>query len=254
MTPSLLDHPLITRRYFFPFPCRFPDPCRVEREGAVLGCRHFRVDPAALTIVHFHGNGETVADYLDDFAAAVAALGCNLFLAEYRGYGMSTGVPELGRMLGDVPAVIAATGQPPERLVLFGRSVGSLFALHGVAAVPGIAGLIVESGIADPLERLLMRVSPGELGVTPAAFAAAVAAELDQRRKLFLFNGRTLVLHARNDDLVDVSHGERLYQWAGEPKRLHVFPRGDHNNIMAVNWDEYFRIVGEFLAGSRVPM
>jgi pimeloyl-ACP methyl ester carboxylesterase len=162
---------------------------------------------------------------------------------------MSTGTPELSRMLADVPAIIAATGVAPERLVLFGRSVGSLFALHGAGEVPGIAGLIIESGIADPLERLLMRVSPAELGVSPEEFTAAVETELDQRGKLARFLGRTLVLHARGDDLVDVSHGERLYQWANEPKRLHVFPRGNHNNILAVNRDGYFRLVGEILSG-----
>ena len=93
-------------------------------------------------------------------------MGWDLLLAEYRGYGGSTGEPLLGRMLDDVEAVLRAAG-PPERLVVFGRSVGSLFALEAVARCPGVAGLVLESAIADPLERLLLRVTPRELGVTP---------------------------------------------------------------------------------------
>lgn len=248
MAESLLNHRFISYRYFFPTPCRFGAPLPVAVEGATLGCAYREADPDAMTIVHFHGNGETAADYLDDFAPAVGRLGYNLLLAEYRGYGMSTGTPELGRMLDDVGTIIAATGKPPEKLVLFGRSVGSLFALHGATTIPGIAGLIIESGIADVLERLLMRISPAELGASPEAFKTAVMAKFDHQAKLAAFHGKTAVIHARNDDLVDVSHGERLYLWANEPKQLHIFPRGNHNTILAVNWDEYFRVVDVFMA------
>lgn len=248
MTSSLLSHPLISSRYFFPSPCRFAEPFRVDCGDAVLGCWYGRVDPAALTVIHFHGNGETVGDYLEEgFPERFAHLGANLLLAEYRGYGMSTGEANLAAMLADVAKVIAASGAVPARTVLFGRSVGSLFAVQGVSVVPGIAGLILESGLADPLERLLLRLHPRELGATREELAAALERELDQRSRLTAYRGKTLVLHARGDDLVDVSHGERLHAWAGGEKRLHLFERGTHNTILAVNGPDYFRLVGEFL-------
>jgi pimeloyl-ACP methyl ester carboxylesterase len=177
-------------------------------------------------------------------------MGWDLLLAEYRGYGGSTGAPLLGRMLGDVEAVMRAAGAP-ERVVVFGRSVGSLFALEAVARFPGVAGLILESAIADPLERLSLRVDPAELGVTAAAFEAAVAERLDHRRKIGGYRGPVLVLHSRHDGLVEVSHAERLAAWAGGPARLLVFEDGDHNSILAENADAYLEAVGEFLAGVR---
>ncbi len=247
MTSSILDHPLISQRYFFPRAERFDDPFWVEVGAVRLGCYFHRPHPGAKTIVHFHGNGEIVADYLGGFVAIVERLGYNCFLAEFRGYGMSSGTPALGQMLDDVAPLLRATGQPEQELVLFGRSVGSLFAIHAASLFPKVAGLILESAVADPLERLLLRVSPRELGVSPAALEAEVAARLDHRRKLEAYAGPTLVMHTRNDGLVDVSHGERLHRWAGGEKSLKIFPRGNHNDIMAVNAREYFALVQGFM-------
>ncbi len=247
MSDSILDHPIISQRYFFPRACRLSSPFRVESGGASLACWFHRVDPEALTVVHFHGNGEVAGDYLGDFADRIAFMGCNLLLAEYRGYGMSTGEPQLGRMLEDVGPIVEATGSPPERLVLFGRSVGSLFALEAVSRFPGVAGLVIESGIADPLERLLLRLDPGELGLSADQFAAAVRERLDHRRSIAAYRGPTLILHALHDDLVDVGNARRLASWAGGPVALKLFDRGDHNSVLAENEAGYFAAVAEFL-------
>lgn len=249
MSGDILDSALIARRYFFPRWGPLEEPFKVKLpNGAVLGCHLHRPHPGARTLVHFHGNGEVVADYLGDFLASIAGLGLNCLLVEYRGYGASTGVPALSAMLDDVEVVLEALGEPPERVVLFGRSVGSIYAVHAASCWPKIAGLIIESGIADPLERILLRVRPEELGVTAEALEAAAAARLDHRQKLAAFQGSTLIMHARHDDLVDVSHAERLYDWAPEPRTLKVFDRGDHNSILYANLAEYFTALRGFLS------
>ncbi len=248
---ALLDHPLVSTRYFFPRPAPIASPLWVEVDGARLACALHRTDvPDPLTIVHFHGNGEVVADWLEGgFPEAVAgALGCDLLLAEYRGYGMSTGAPRLGRMLDDVAAIVRAAGVPPARIVLFGRSVGSIFAIEAAARFPEAAGLVLESGIADVLERLLLRVEPEELGATPDALAAAVAARLDHRAKLAAYPGPVLVMHALHDELVPATHARRLAEWAAGPVALELFERGDHNSILAANAPAYFEAVAALVA------
>lgn len=245
--PSPLDHPLLSARYFFPFAAGFADPFFVAGNGFRLGCRYRRISANAPTVIHFHGNGETVADYVGEFEERIAFLGANLLLADYRGYGLSTGTPTLAAMLNDVALLVEAAGVDTAQLIFFGRSLGSLYAVHGAALFPDAAGLIVESGIADPLERILLRVTPAELGVDRAGLEAAVDRVLDQRRKLAAFRGRTLIMHARGDDLVPVSHAERLYAWANAPKQLLVLPHGDHNSILAANSDTYFATVGKFI-------
>lgn len=253
----LLDHRLIGARYFFPRRTPIAAPLWVDAGDARLACSLHRAgDPDALTIVHFHGNGEVVADWTEGFPErVVSSLGCNLLLAEYRGYGLSTGEPRLGRMLDDVEAIVRAAGAPPERLVVFGRSVGSIFALEAVSRFPGVAGLVLESGIADVLERLLLRVDPEDLGATPEELAAAVSARLDHRKKLAGYPGPVLVLHALFDDLVPVTHGERLAEWAAGPVILKRLDRGGHNTILAENERAYFEALAELvaLAGGSPP-
>jgi len=251
---SLLDHPEIGRSYFFPRRTPVPSPLWVDAGDARLACAFHRADdlpPAgdALTIVHFHGNGEVAADWQDGFPERVASsLGCHLLLAEYRGYGLSTGEPRLGRMLDDVEVIVRAAGAPPERIVLFGRSVGSIFAIEGVSRFPNVAGLVLESGIADVLERLLLRLDPEDVGATPEELAAAVAGRLDHRKKLSAYRGPVLVMHALFDDLVPVTHGERLAEWAAGPVILKLMDRGDHNTILAENERAYFEALAELVA------
>jgi pimeloyl-ACP methyl ester carboxylesterase len=244
---SILDHQELCARLFYPWPTRFPDPFYIEGKEGKLGCWYHREFPDGLTMIHFHGNGETVADYLDEFAPRIESLGVNLLLAEYRGYGMSKGEPKLAEMLADIPAIVAASGVEPSRLVFFGRSLGSLYAAHAASLYPDAAGLVLESGIADPLERIVLRVEPWQMGTTLEELRAEVARVLNQKEKLAVFRGRTLVLHSLKDDIVPVIHGELLHGWANGPKELVIFERGNHNNIREVNRGRYFDHLERFI-------
>jgi pimeloyl-ACP methyl ester carboxylesterase len=247
MSDPFLDHPILTSRYFYPWPNNFEEPFFIEGDGFRLGCRYSHVHVDAPTIVHFHGNGETVADYLGEFEGRISDLGANLLLAEFRGYGMSSGVPALTTMLDDVELIVKASGIPPEHIIFFGRSLGSLYALHGVSRYPQAAGLIIESGLADPLERILVRVEPRDVGASLDELRAATEHYFNQHAKIVSFRGKVLVMHTRNDDLVTVSHAERLYDWANQPKELIVFEQGDHNTIFPVNLEAYFAAVKTFI-------
>ena len=240
MNYSILDHPALSAQYFYPWPNHFDNPFFVTGDGYRLGCRFQKVSDKFPTIIHFHGNGESVQDYLGDFEQQITGLGANLLLAEYRGYGMSSGEPALASMLEDVRLIVEASKIPPEEIIFFGRSLGSLYALHGAYLYPQAAGLIIESGLADPLERILVRIEPRHVGATMDELRNEVERLLNQQAKISSFTGSVLIMHTRNDDLVSVSHAERLYDWANEPKELLLFERGDHNTILPANVQEYF--------------
>jgi len=249
---SLLDHHLISERYFFPRTEAPGQPYWVDcDDGTRLACAYHKTDQAAPTVVHFHGNGEVVADYFDGFPGLIGRMGCNCFLAEFRGYGGSTGTPQLGKMLEDVLPTIGAVGCSEEKLILFGRSVGSLFAIKAAGLFPNVSGMILESAIADPVERLLLRVDPGELGTTQAGLAAAITDVVDIRGIMSDFSRPTLIMHTRHDGLIDVSHAERLADWCGGPASLNIFPDGNHNTIMFVNGPQYFGLVNNFISSLR---
>jgi len=255
MARSLLDHGLLASRLFFPRRDSFPDPFHVSVAdgGTQLAC--FRASPhrGAPTILHFHGNGEVVADYLPDMSDEFTRLGVNVFFAEYRGYGRSTGSPALGAMLEDAESVFAALGESPSHVILFGRSLGSLCAIDLAARHPNVRGLILDSGIADPLEMVLSRVRPEELGVSRSELAAAVAERLDHQAKLERYAGPLLVLHTANDRLVIRSHAERNFAWSATPpseKEIFLFSRGNHNTIFLSNYDEYTEALRRFFPRS----
>jgi len=248
----ILDHPVVSSRYFYPRRVSFPNPYWVNAaDGSRLACYYQAVSPSAPTLVYFHGNGEVVADYLPDFPDWINRAGCNVLLAEYRGYGMSTGRPALAGMLEDVTAILHSLGVPERQLVLFGRSLGTLYAVHGVSRQPQIAGLILESGVAEITERFFLRVRPDELGKSKGEVVSELKHYFDYAAKLRDFQGRTLVLHTRHDELIDVRHAEMLHAAAPEPKTLHIFEQGGHNDIFFWNRQVYMRLVEEFLTAIR---
>jgi pimeloyl-ACP methyl ester carboxylesterase len=245
----LVDHPLISHRMFFPRPSDLAPTCSVVVEGARLACYAFHRHPQGATVLHFHGNGELAAEYAADSAQLFLCLGVNVCFAEYRGYGASTGTPGLGAMLGDGERIVKALGVPAERLVAFGRSLGSVYAIELARRLPRIAGLVLESGIADVLET--WPVADGTLehcGGTRADLLREAAAHFDHRAKLQSYSGPLLVLHSAHDTLLDRTHAERLHAWGGgRDKQLVVFPNGNHNTILTANYTEYLREVALLL-------
>lgn len=244
-----LDDPGVSAAVFYPTREEVADPFLVPVDGATLACRWLVGEPDAGTVLYFHGNGETAslcAEYLGDL---FLGLGVNVCFAEYRGYGGSDGTPALVAMLGDGERILDALGLPDDRVVAFGRSLGTLYAVELAARRPGLAGLVLESGIADLMGSLLRRLRRADRPTDEAALAGAVGRSFDQRAKLARYRGPSLVLHTANDGLLDATHARRLHEWAAGPeKELGLFDHGDHNSIYPINRDEYRRRLGLFLA------
>jgi hypothetical protein len=244
---SILDSPAISGCYLFPQPRFVGDPFVVKVDDVELACFRRIVDPERYTVIHFHGNGEAVADYVPDMADELASLGLNSLFIEYREYGGSTGKAQLVAMLGDGEASVAAAGIDPEKVIAFGRSVGSLYAIELAHREPRIAGLIIESGIADPAERFLAYSDVTAAMIDVDAVLAEVKRHFNHKQKLAGYVRPLLTMHTEHDGLVDVSHAERNHKWAASPqKRLVRFSSGDHNSIMAWNREEYFEAIRAF--------
>ena len=242
----LLDHPVISARYFFPRPSVFKDPIYLPTPEGEIACWRSSAPSSRPILVHFHGNGEVVSDWIDLFGPLCQAMGYDVFLAEYRGYGMSSGTPKLGSMLDDVSRVADALGVPTSQTVVFGRSVGSIYALEWISRFPDTRGVVIESGIHDVLQRLLLRLDPSELGSTLDALTQAAHIHLNHTTKLSTYQNPSLFMHAEHDHLVTVDHAQTNAK-ASQHGELVVFPRGDHNSIFGANVDDYLRTLSTFL-------
>ncbi|OWK45191.1 alpha/beta hydrolase [Fimbriiglobus ruber] len=244
----LLDHPVIGRRVFHPRPTTAAPTLVVEAGGYQLGCHVQRPHPNGGWVVYFHGNGELAAECDRYCSDLFTQAGFNVCFIEYRGYGASDGEPTLSAMLGDGERVVAALGVPAGRVVAFGRSLGSLYAIELARRLPAIGGVVLESGIAAISDLWPLAQKAEEIGCEPAAIDQEIAADFDHQAKLGAYNGPLLVLHAAGDTLVDASHAERLHAWASGPdKRLVLLPRGSHNTILSANLTEYVAELQGFL-------
>ena len=239
---NILDHEAISGVYFFPSP-RSPRNVRmIDVDGATIAVHCGEIDPSKLTMLHFHGNGETIADYVGADFHSFDDLSVNMVWVEYRGYGRSTGLPGLVAMLADGERVVQALGLSFDRVIAFGRSMGSLYAIELAERQPTLAAVVIESGIADPAERFLNYADLDAAGVGEADVRAEVARHFDHQRKLANYRNPLLILHANKDHLITLSHAERNLAWSGSlNKKLVVFPHGDHNTIMPFNHVEYFQ-------------
>jgi len=245
---NILDHSAISGRYLFPQKRFVKDPFMVSVDGTELACFQKIIDPDNFTMIHFHGNGEAVADYIPFMSDVFTDLGLNSLFVEYREYGRSTGKAQLVAMLGDGDAVMQAAGIPPEKAIIFGRSIGSLYAIELVHRQPTIARRIIESGIADPSERFLTYADLESAGLDKGDVLAAAEQHFNHQRKLSGYTNPLLILHTENDGLIDISHAERNFEWAGSTqKQLVRFPNGNHNTILPANLTEYMATVGNFV-------
>jgi alpha-beta hydrolase superfamily lysophospholipase len=258
-TVPTYDHPAINRSYFFPraglpLPAGGRGvPVALQTESAIRGYWH-RSQPQAPTLHYFHGNGETAGDQRH-WLEWSRALGVNLMLVDYPGYGASAGTPSLGACRRAArTAMDFLLAQPADEVpavIAMGRSVGSIFALDAAASAcgsPRLRGVILESGVADVMQRLETRVPLAQAGIDRERLVVDLRRDFDHRLKVAGLERPVLVLHTRHDTTVPSWHAERLAEWAGP--RLHklvLFERGDHNTIQSVNSAQYLAEIGSFL-------
>lgn len=107
---SLLDHPSISGKYLFPQNRKLKRPFVVRVNNVELACFQRIVDNSGFTLIHFHGNGEAVVDYVPFMADVFEDMGLNQLFVEYRAYGGSSGEAKLVAMLADGEAVMQAAG------------------------------------------------------------------------------------------------------------------------------------------------
>ena len=219
-------------------------------DNVSVSCRFYGGQKSWPWILFFHGNGEIVSDY-DGIAPFYAKNGLNLVVADYRGYGASTGTPTLTDLFKDAHVIfkavreeLAARGCDP-LLWVMGRSLGSLSAIE-LASRSGneIEGLIIESGFANVL-RIMIHLG---LSVYNLNVEAVDEESFDVLRTISL---PTLIIHGEEDRLVPLREAETVYDHIGaRDKRLVVIPGADHNDIMFVGLKRYFEALRQFVVQS----
>ena len=108
---------------------------------------------AKLSLLFFHGNGEIVSDY-DNLVDYFSILGVELTIADFRGYGKSTGAPTLRAAIEDSHVILdylMVNKILKNKICVMGRSLGSAPTIELCSKRSDIQGCILESGYADPI-------------------------------------------------------------------------------------------------------
>lgn len=196
-----------------------------------------------------HGNGGNISDPgRPQHYAGLRAVGLNLLAFDYRGYGLSEGSPSERGLYRDVEAAYRylrdSLGVPPERIILFGHSLGSAVAVELARRVPA-AGLILDGALTSVTDRA-QELYP----VVPVRWLAA--SRYDSRAKIGELRLPKLFLHAERDEVIPIDHGRRLYAAAPEPKRF-VALAGGHNDAFDADSAAYFGAIERFVVELGTP-
>lgn len=226
-------------------------------DGVELGWRMYVHKPDSPLIVHFHGNAEVAADYDVEYER-FHALGCSLLAVDFRGYGWSKGAAKLTTLATDSEAVVAALPAIRERCgvspdapaLLFGRSIGSVCAVHLAATAPAaFSGVVLESAVASILE-LPMVQQIAAMMPDIAAMVRSLGDPFGNAEKVRGVALPLLVLHGDRDEISPLSQGQQLFDAAGTPaakKRMVTLRGAGHNDLTLVKGDEYFAALGSFV-------
>ena len=254
---SEIDQPLLLGYLFYPrqdfTPCpdgAFDLPIQVGQDVSIV-CRFHGVRKDWPWILFFHGNGEVVGDY-DDIALLYQKKGINLVVADYRGYGASTGNPTISYLIQDAHSLLAAVKKELARkgfrqdVWVMGRSLGSISAWELGSTHPDqIKGLVIESGFASVTRLIqLLRLPARAIALEPIEKERWTAI-----RKMAL---PVLIIHGARDHLIPLEEAQDL--WVNLPagkKDLVIIPRSDHNNILQVNSEFYLETIRKFITATQ---
>lgn len=216
-------------------------------DGETLAGWYIPAPAARGTLLYLHGNGGNIGHRLDPIEV-FHRLGLNVFIIDYRGYGASSGKPSEEGTYQDALAawnyLIRQKRLLPERLVLFGESLGGSIAAR-LAARHTPAGLVIYASFTSVPE-LAQALYP----IFPAFWL--VRYRYDTRMALNHVNCPVMIMHSREDEIIPFSHGQALLGAAHEPKRL-VELRGGHNDALLLGREVYAREVAAFLQQSLRP-
>ncbi len=196
---------------------------------------------ARATLLFFHGNAGNISHRLDSLAL-FHELGLQVLIIDYRGYGRSEGRASEAGLHRDAEAawryLTEERGLPPERIVIFGRSLGGAVATR-LAAKRRPAGLILESAFTSVADLAAERFPM--FPVRPL-----LRHHYETENVIGHVEAPVLVVHSRDDEIVPVAHGRRVFRNARQPRHW-VEIQGAHNDAFLASRERYTDALRDFL-------
>ena len=246
---SIFDSDQFNQNLFFPRPDRSETPNNAEdifvevEANCKVHVRVYRSLAAKFSIIFFHGNGEVVADY-NNIAGYFIALGCELIVCDFRGYGRSDGNPTLRLALIDASEIYCYLRDNKllkDIVCAMGRSLGSALAIELCVLFPDITCCVIESGYADPIQLVKRR------GLEIEELSLEENKLFNNSEKIRLVSCPSLIMHGENDFLISLQEAVLNHKNAGSNhKVLDVIKSVGHNDMMMADDNAYFKCLIKF--------
>lgn len=195
------------------------------------------------TILWFHGNAGNISHRLDNLYLLRKATGLNIFIFDYREYGLSEGeISKAGTFLDTDGAYEYLTGErglATEEILLFGRSLGTALALHLAKRDPYL-GVGLEAAFT----------STRELRALYAAFIPPPApgeVVYDNLANIHRVRSPVLFIHGQRDFVIPERMARSLFKLSPKPKFFYQVPLAGHNDTYLVGGHHYFDRWREFV-------
>lgn len=194
-------------------------------------------------VLFLHGNAATIASPMNiSHYGHLRALGLNVFAPEYRGYDGLDGTPSEAAVDADARAAYdflrVHEHVSPDRLVIYGWSLGSAVAIDLAASVPE-AAVILEGAPASI-------AAIGAIRYPYVPVRLLIRNPFDSIRKVDRVHAPVLFLHSPADTVVPIAEGRRLYAAVRSPKQF-VEVRGGHIRASEVDARKFYGAIGAFL-------
>ncbi|EFL4513366.1 TPA: alpha/beta hydrolase [Escherichia fergusonii] len=180
---------------------------------------------AIATVIHAHGNAGNMSAHWS-LVSWLPERNFNVFMFDYRGFGKSKGRPSQAGLLDDTQSAINVVRHRsdvnPQRLVLFGQSIGgaNLVSALGNGDREGIRAVILDSTFAS-YSSIANQMIPGSGFFMDDSYnAERFIAEVSPIP--------VLIIHGKADRVIPWEQGERLYDLTREPKQKINLPDGEH--------------------------
>lgn len=192
------------------------------------------VGDARGTVVHVHGNAANVSAHLSA-VSWLPARGYHVFLFDYRGFGKSEGVPGRRGIQLDLEAAVAYArereGADPDRLVLFGQSLGGTVAIWGAGSgrLSGVRGLVTEGAF------YAYRSMAGDAAGLLRLFTLGIRNTFSPSEVITRIEVPHLIVHGTADQVVPFSQGRKLARHATDPTTFWPVEAGRHMDTFVGN-------------------
>lgn len=193
------------------------------KDGVEISAWYIPADNARGFILFCHGNAGNISHRLDSIKI-FHRLGLGVLIFDYRGYGKSKGSPDEEGTYSDAEAawdyLVNILRVKPEKIILFGRSLGSAVAVE-LALRRQAGAIIMESAFTSvpDLGKKFFPLLPVSL-ISRYHYESISKVERVEMPKLFI--------HSPDDEIVPYEQGARLFERARDPKE-YLKITGGHN-------------------------